>query len=320
VRPARRRRWRRWSAVAPPVAYERWRFALRERDLWIRRGILVRSVSVIPYRRFQFVDTEQGPLERWLGLARLVVYTAGVRGAQNVVPGLANRIAARWAHAVAVSVPGTRFGSRARVVVTGNPVRADVAGLGWVGRRDEAAAAFGLAPDRRTLFVFGGSQGARRLNTAVLEAAPRWRRPQAIQVLHAAGREHHEGVAAAWEAHRDTGLRVTCVPFVERMDLAFALADLVLCRAGASTMAELAVAGLPAILVPYPYAAADEQTANAAALADAGAAVLIRDADLDGAALAAAAAPRRRAARRPGGAAGRRGQTARAGRAGRTRR
>lgn len=76
-----------WGVVVPPVAYERWRFALRADDLWIRRGILIRTVSVIPYRRLQFVDTEQGPLARLFGLAELVVHTAAP-GTSGRVPGL----------------------------------------------------------------------------------------------------------------------------------------------------------------------------------------------------------------------------------------
>lgn len=76
-----------WTLIVPPIAYERWRFALREGDLWIRRGILVRSVSVIPYRRLQFVDTAQGPIARLFGLAELVVHTAAP-GTSGRVPGL----------------------------------------------------------------------------------------------------------------------------------------------------------------------------------------------------------------------------------------
>ena len=212
---------------------------------------------------------------------------------QNAVPGMANRLAARWAAAIAVSVPhaADAFRQRGRVVMTGNPVRADLATLDRHALRAEAAAAFGLDPARSTLLVFGGSQGARRLNDAALEAASRWAQPDALQVLHAAGRADHGRSAAAWAALGSAAPPVRCVPFIERMDLAYALADVALCRAGASTIAELAVTGTPSVLVPYPYAAADEQTANAAALADVGAAVLVPDAELDGAALVAAAEP-----------------------------
>jgi uncharacterized protein len=90
-----------WSVAAPPVAYRRWRFALRSHDLWIRKGILVRSVSVIPYRRLQFVDTSQGPLARLFGLAELVVHTAAP-GASGRIPGLdaeeAEELRERLAH------------------------------------------------------------------------------------------------------------------------------------------------------------------------------------------------------------------------------
>lgn len=212
---------------------------------------------------------------------------------QNAVPGLANRLAARWASAIAVSVPAAMdaFRQRDRVVVTGNPVRADLAGIDRPALRTEAAETLGLDPQRRTLLVFGGSLGARRLNDAVLDSAGRWGDPSRLQVLHAAGARDHERVAAAWEDREVGALHVRCVEFIERMDLAYAIADLALCRSGASTIAELAVAGVPAVLVPYPHAAADEQTANAAALADADAAVLVRDEELDGSSLVSVAEP-----------------------------
>jgi UDP-N-acetylglucosamine--N-acetylmuramyl-(pentapeptide) pyrophosphoryl-undecaprenol N-acetylglucosamine transferase len=208
---------------------------------------------------------------------------------QNAVPGLANRIAARWARTVAVSVPGVEgaFPHPDRVVFTGNPVRADLAEADLAALRGEAAAAFDLDPDRPTLLVFGGSLGARRINDAVVGAAAHL--PAEVQVLHAAGKGDADRVAAAWTAAGDRPVR--CVPFLERMDLAYALADLVLCRSGASTIAELTACGLPSVLVPYPHAAADEQTANARALTDAGGAVLVPDAELDADRLVAVAAP-----------------------------
>jgi UDP-N-acetylglucosamine--N-acetylmuramyl-(pentapeptide) pyrophosphoryl-undecaprenol N-acetylglucosamine transferase len=292
-----------------------------EAELVPAAGWTLHTVEALPLRRTLSPATLQVPVvvARAAGEVRRLIAARGVAAAcvfggyvsgplalaarrariplvvheQNAVPGLANRLAARWAAAIAVSVPAAAdaFRRRERVIVTGNPVRADLAGLDRPGRRAEAAAAFDLEPGRRTLLVFGGSLGARRLNDAVLEAAGRWGTPERLQILHAAGRRDHERVAAAWDAQPERGLRVRCLPFVERMDLAYALADLALCRAGASTIAELAVAGVPAVLVPYPHAAADEQTANAAALADAGAAVLVPDVELDGAALVGAAEP-----------------------------
>jgi len=211
---------------------------------------------------------------------------------QNAIPGVANRLAARWARTVAVSFPGAMARFRHRdVVLVGNPVRPELAAIDRAALRDEAMASFGLDPSRRTLLVFGGSQGARRINDAVVAAAGMWTGPARLQILHAAGGAEHERVRAAWDASGVTGLLVRCEAFIDRMDLAYAAADLVLCRAGASSIAELTVLGLPAVLVPYPHATADHQTANALEVAAAGGAVVIADAELDAARLVAAVEP-----------------------------
>jgi UDP-N-acetylglucosamine--N-acetylmuramyl-(pentapeptide) pyrophosphoryl-undecaprenol N-acetylglucosamine transferase len=203
---------------------------------------------------------------------------------QNAVPGIANRLAARVARRIAVGVDAAAAAfPPERTVVVGNPVRPELARLDRAALHDEAVAAFGLDPERRTLFVFGGSQGSRRINTAVVAATAHWPDPAAVQVLHACGRRDEAEVRAAWaEADPDgRGLLVKVVPFVDRMDLAYAAADLAVTRAGAITMAELTAAAVPAVMVPLPHATADHQAANARAVAAA----------LDGPALVAAAAP-----------------------------
>ncbi|MGH8903653.1 MAG: undecaprenyldiphospho-muramoylpentapeptide beta-N-acetylglucosaminyltransferase [Egibacteraceae bacterium] len=214
---------------------------------------------------------------------------------QNAVPGLANRLAARWAAVVALSVDTeeARAGLGPTVVVTGNPARPGLGDVDRAALRAEALAVFDLDPSRRTLLVFGGSQGALRINQAIVASAGRWQAPERLQILHSAGWVGHDMTAAQWEAalHEHPRLRVRCLGFIDRMDLAYAAADLVLCRAGASSIAELMVMGLPSILVPYPHATADHQTANARALARAGAAMLIPDGQLDAEALAASAEP-----------------------------
>ncbi|MGH8933246.1 MAG: undecaprenyldiphospho-muramoylpentapeptide beta-N-acetylglucosaminyltransferase [Egibacteraceae bacterium] len=208
---------------------------------------------------------------------------------QNGVPGLANRLASRWATAVALSVDteevraGLAVGPD-RITVTGNPVRP---GLGTIDRdalRAEALALFDLDPARRTLLVFGGSQGAQRINEAVVGSLRHWTDPEGLQILHATGRAAHDLASRQWEEALggDARLRVRCLGFIDRMELAYAAADLVLCRAGASSIAELTVMGLPSVLVPYPHATADHQTANARALQRAGASVTIPDHALDG--------------------------------------
>ena len=213
---------------------------------------------------------------------------------QNAVPGVANRLAARVASRIAVGLAAAAGSFPPdRTVVVGNPVRPELANLDRAALREEAVAAFGLEPDRRTLFVFGGSQGARRINQAVVAATAHWPDPAAVQVLHACGRRDEADVRAAWAgADPDgRGLLVRIVPFVDRMDLAYAAADLAMTRAGAITVAELTAAAMPAVMVPLPHATADHQAANARSVATGGGAVVVEDAALDGPAVVAAAAP-----------------------------
>jgi len=203
---------------------------------------------------------------------------------QNAVPGLANRLAARWADRIAVSVPSSvvRFRRSERCVVTGNPVRREIAELDRTARRAQACERFGLRPDRPTLLVFGGSQGARSINRAIVDAHQHWDDVD-LQILHATGQATHESTATAWAKAREAGRgpRVKVVDFIDSMADAYAAADVVVCRAGATSLAELTALGIPAILVPYPHATADHQTENAQALARAGGATVIRDSDLD---------------------------------------
>ena len=214
---------------------------------------------------------------------------------QNAVPGVANRLAGRWAAAVALTHRGSGFG-RVTPVVTGNPVRPGLDADTIAGAKAEALATFGLEPNRTTLLVFGGSQGARRINTATVDSARRWHEPQRLQILHAAGRRDFAEIDAAWTAAREGASEhdiplVRCVDFIERMDLAYAAADAVVCRAGASTLAELTVLGLPSVLVPYPHATADHQTANARSVAEAGGARVVADEQFDAERLVAEAEP-----------------------------
>ncbi|MFP5309314.1 MAG: undecaprenyldiphospho-muramoylpentapeptide beta-N-acetylglucosaminyltransferase [Actinomycetes bacterium] len=212
---------------------------------------------------------------------------------QNSVPGLANRFAARWADRIAVTFPGSadRFRHPERVAVTGNPVREDLLDLDLDALRAEARAHFKLKPDLPTVLVFGGSQGARSINRAAIAASPHWGAP--VQFLHAAGATLYGETAAGWEQARrgGRGPAVRCVDFIDDMGLAYAAADVVVCRAGATSIAELTALGLPSVLVPYPHATADHQLHNGRALEQAGGAVVIEDGDLTGEALAAAVGP-----------------------------
>ncbi len=199
---------------------------------------------------------------------------------QNSVPGLTNRWLGRVVDIVAVAFEATSsFFPSGKVRVTGNPIRMELFGVS----RAEAIARFDLDPGRFTLLVFGGSQGAHRLNGAVGEALPLLvpQREQ-VQFLHATGPRDLEMVRQGYLA---TGHRAVVEPFFWEMGPAYAVADLCLCRAGASTVAELCALGKPSILIPFPFAANDHQRRNAEALVASGAAHLLLDRDLNGAAL-----------------------------------
>jgi UDP-N-acetylglucosamine--N-acetylmuramyl-(pentapeptide) pyrophosphoryl-undecaprenol N-acetylglucosamine transferase len=205
---------------------------------------------------------------------------------QNAVPGLANRTLSRAARSVALSFGDAArlLPRRARTVVTGNPVREQI--LAVPDRREELAAAaaseLDLDPGRRTVLVFGGSQGALHVDRALVEAAGRLEIDD-LQILLLAGRAHARTMRTRLEGSR---VPVRVVDFLERMELAFAIADLVVARAGATTVAEIGVCGAPSILVPYPYATGNHQEANARALERAGGAEVLLDDEIDGGLLA----------------------------------
>ncbi|HEX2052202.1 MAG TPA: undecaprenyldiphospho-muramoylpentapeptide beta-N-acetylglucosaminyltransferase [Actinomycetota bacterium] len=201
---------------------------------------------------------------------------------QNSVPGMANRVARRFASAVAVSFPGTErfFGDTA--VLVGNPVRAALQAFDKAALRPAGLREFELADGRPTLLVFGGSQGAQSINQAVLGAYEVWRNSD-LQVLHLAGPRNAADVAAEVERQRRPGdsLVYRVVGYTDSMELAYACSDLALCRSGASTVAELAAVGLPAILVPLPISLDDDQRKNAEAVVEAGGARMVLNADLN---------------------------------------
>ncbi|HLW46445.1 MAG TPA: undecaprenyldiphospho-muramoylpentapeptide beta-N-acetylglucosaminyltransferase [bacterium] len=225
----------------------------------------------------------------------------------NAALGRTNALLARFARVVAVTsdeasarVPGGRG------LVTGLPVRPEV----YATPRSEGLRAFGLDPRRRTILVLGGSQGAATLNAAVDDMVRRLSARTDLQILHQTGRgwsgtsepgwpgaaaaEHPDpGARAANPAAREisgrapSGLRHIRLPYFEQIGLAYACADLVVSRCGATSIAEITACGLPAVLVPYRYAAEGHQTQNAMPLAHAGAGIVVADDELTGETLAA---------------------------------
>lgn len=186
----------------------------------------------------------------------------------NARPGLANRLGARFTRYVATGSDGVHL-PHARQV--GVPLRLAVSTLDRAAHRAEARVHFGLDPDPPTLLVFGGSQGARTLNLAAAGAAERLA-AAGVQVLHAAGPRNAVEVPV-----RPGAPPYRVVPYLERMDLAYAAADFVLCRAGAMTCAELTAVGLPAAYVPFPHGNG-EQRLHAEPIVAAGGGLLVEDA------------------------------------------
>lgn len=221
--------------------------------------------------------TVPAALAAWLCRVPVLVYLP------DLEPALAVKLISRVARRIAVTAEASRAyfrGRRAgRVIVTGYPVRPELAALAAdPAARERARARFGLEPGRPTVLVTGGSRGARSLNRAVLAALPDWLRDFAV--IHLTGELDWPGVEPARAALTDAQRRrYHAFPFLHEMGLALAAADLVVSRAGASALGEYPLFGLPAILVPYPYAWR-YQKVNADHLAERGAALRLDDKDL----------------------------------------
>ncbi len=205
-----------------------------------------------------------GGLAAWLLRRPLVIHE------QNAVAGLTNRLLARLARVVLQAFPGS-FSSNVKTETVGNPVRADIAAL------EDPAVRYAGREGPLRLLVLGGSQGALALNKVVPAALALLSDELRPIVRHQAGERTIAEAQAAYDAHN---IDVELQPYIEDMAEAYAWADLVVCRAGALTVAELSAAGLPAIFVPLPSAVDDHQTANARPMTDAGAAALMPEKDL----------------------------------------
>ncbi|GAA6527057.1 undecaprenyldiphospho-muramoylpentapeptide beta-N-acetylglucosaminyltransferase [Intrasporangium sp. DVR] len=189
---------------------------------------------------------------------------------QNARAGLANRLGARWTPFVATTFSATRLPGARRI---GMPLRREITQLDRAALRAEARAYFGLDPDRTTVLATGGSLGAKRINDA-FGASSRELSRAGVQVLHVTGLDKD-----FTPDRPEGGAPYVVVPYADRMELAYAAADLVVCRAGANTVCELAAVGLPAVYVPLPIGNG-EQRLNAADVVSAGGGVIVEDAAL----------------------------------------
>ena len=219
------------------------------------------------------------PLVRWCA-SHGVPY---VLHEQNSVPGLANKISVKKSSALCLSFPAAakafkgRTGAQTKVVTTGNPVRRSVVDA----RRDDGRKLLGVSDDETLLLVFGGSLGARHLNQGVTALKDKILSREGVRVVHSTGKDEYDSVVSALALSDEEAARWRVMPYIDDMGHALAAADLVLSRAGASSVAEIAAKAVPSILVPYPYATADHQTTNAHLLVDEGAAERLPDDQID---------------------------------------
>ncbi|HEX6311344.1 MAG TPA: undecaprenyldiphospho-muramoylpentapeptide beta-N-acetylglucosaminyltransferase [Acidimicrobiia bacterium] len=245
------------------------------RALWENVVAFARSRRIVRRARPRVVVGVGGYASLPCLLAARLRRVPAVVHEQNAAPGLANRVAVRLGARAAVSLPGTPLRG---AVLTGNPIRPEVARV----RRAPVAPPL--------VAVVGGSLGARRLNRAALGLYARWRARGDVAIRHVAGMRNYDECAAALASARRPGDRLAydLVPYEDHMERLYARAAVAVSRAGAVTVAELAAAGVPSVLVPLPGAPGDHQTRNARTMVEGGAAVLLRDEECDAAGLDAA--------------------------------
>lgn len=212
----------------------------------------------------------------WMGIPTIIQE-------QNVIPGITNKLLSHFVDKIAVGYQeaGSHFGKPGKVVFTGNPIRSEVVSAS----REEGICKLGLDVNKLTILVSGGSRGARSINNAMLNVYAHLAGRNDIQILHVTGQSEYNSLVGNL---KQNGIDISKIgniiikPYLHNMPYALAAADLAIFRAGAIGLAELTARGIPAILIPYPYAAENHQEYNARVLEKHGAAIVIRDAELTG--------------------------------------
>lgn len=192
---------------------------------------------------------------------------------QNSFPGITNKLLSKKANAICVAYQNLeRFFPKEKIVLTGNPVRQDLIDI--ESKRDEAIAFYDLDPNKKTLLVLGGSLGARRINQLIEKELQNFL-SQDVQVIWQCGKLYFE----EYKKYNQPNVKV--VDFIERMDFVYAASDVIISRAGASSVSELCIVGKPVIFIPSPNVAEDHQTKNAQAIVDEKGAILLKESELD---------------------------------------
>jgi len=236
-----------------------------------------RGAAIVARRRPAVVIALGGHASLACGVGAALARRPLVLLEQNVRAGAVNRLLRRFCAASAVSFPGTDL---PRAVVTGNPLRSEVAEASAAPDASAAREELGLPTDRHVIGVFSGSLGSRHINTVVRGLVERWADRSDIAIRHVIGRRDWALDGAKAPRVIEGGLLYQSIEYEDRMHLLLQAADVVVTRAG-GTVAELAAFGVPAVLVPLPIATRDHQTANAAAVVAGGGAVTVADAELD---------------------------------------
>ncbi len=195
---------------------------------------------------------------------------------QNLIPGKANRFLAKWVDEIYCHWQGSLkwFGKAKVVRVTGTPIRSDI----LHSQKLNSAKKFGLNPSKKTILITGGSQGAQAINEVIIKCLPKLESlSDKLQIIHCTGEYGYE---IAKEAYKQSKVHAFVCSFLDDMGAAFSMADMVICRAGATTIAEITAIGIPAILIPYPHAADNHQYWNAMELVSNGGGYLLQQLDL----------------------------------------
>jgi len=261
------------------------------RTIFTTAGSIWRSVTIIKAFRPNVVIGTGGYVCGPVLLAASLLKIPTMIQEQNVIPGITNKILSRFVDKVALGYSEARPYFKKykpdQIVFTGNPIRPEV----MTADRAEAQSALGLDPNKLTLLVAGGSRGARSINQAMFDVYKHFHRSEGIQILHVTGQSEYNSIVGNI---KQSGIdlanngNIMVKPYLYNMPYALAAADLAIFRAGAVGLAELTARGIPAILVPYPYAAENHQEFNAKALERYGAAKVIADKELTGSKLTAA--------------------------------